>query len=89
MVIVFGFFLIFGGKCQLVERKPARWVENKKRGGENVAILTLLPNFPSIGGCGATQNVSLRYGPIGGIDEALHLKIGKKGIILAHSFIFD
>ena len=39
-------FLIFGGKCRLVERKPARCAENKKRGGENVAIFNVIVEFP-------------------------------------------
>ena len=38
-------FLIFGGKCRLVEREPARCAENKKRGGENVAVFNVIVGF--------------------------------------------
>ncbi len=45
-----------------------------------MAILTLLPNFPSIGGCDALLKGALRYGPIGGkINDAnFLLDIGMK-----------
>ena len=68
---ILAFFLNFRREVLSRYCGIARWAENKKRGGENVAILTLLPNFPSIGGCGAALKVAHRYGPIGGkINDA-------------------
>ena len=44
----------------------ARWAENMKRGGENVAIFNVIAEFPLYRRVWGGAFVPLRYGPIGG-----------------------
>ena len=46
LVTVFAFSLLFGGKCRLVEREPARCAENKKRGRKNMPVFNVIAGFP-------------------------------------------